>query len=99
MTPSSGTPAGRPVTDAVAVDFFQNNTVGQLEVSNPKGYNIKNAYVFDMSGKMVINRNNIGTEQNFTFPTSNLSDGVYLVKLTTEDNIDINYKITIHNKR
>lgn len=97
--PSSTDPAGRPDGQVVSVDFFQNNAIGQLEVSNPKGYDIKNAYVFDMSGKMVINRNNIGTEQNFTFPTSNLSDGVYLVKLTTEDNIDINYKITIHNKR
>ena len=52
-----------------------------------------------MSGKLVISEKNIGTVSNFSFSTANLSDGVYLVKLTTIDNVDIDYKITIYNKR
>jgi hypothetical protein len=82
-----------------SVDFFQNNRAAQLEVSNPDGYNIKAANIFDMSGKLVISEKNIGNVTNFSFSTANLSDGVYLVKLTTVDNVDIDYKITIHNKR
>ncbi len=78
--------------------FFQNNPVKQLEVSNPEGYDIMTAHIFDMTGKLVVNKSNIGTSRNFTFSTANLSDGVYLVKLITLENIDVNYKIVIHNK-
>ncbi|MCH7785120.1 MAG: T9SS type A sorting domain-containing protein [Bacteroidetes bacterium] len=77
--------------------FFQNNPVKQLEISNPEGYDIITAHIFDMTGKLVVNKSNIGTSRNFTFSTANLSDGVYLVKLITLENIDVNYKIVIHN--
>ena len=77
--------------------FFQNNPVKQLEVSNPEGYDIMTAHIFDMTGKLVVNKSNIGTSRNFTFSTANLSDVVYLVKLITFENIDVNYKIVIHN--
>ncbi len=79
------------------VDFFQNNPAQQLEVSNPDGYDIKAAHVFDMSGKLVINESNVGDSRKFTFPTGNLSDGIYLVKLTTVEDIVIDYKVSIKN--
>jgi hypothetical protein len=80
------------------VGFFQNNRVGQLEVSNPDGYDIKSAILYDMTGKLVFNKSNLGTNTSFTFSTTNLSDGVYLVKLTTVDNISIDYKTIVFNK-
>lgn len=80
------------------VDFFQNNRLSQLEIRNPEGYDIKAAMVFDMSGKVVISERELGNSSTFTFPTAALSDGVYLVKLATSDNIEIDYKITVHNK-
>lgn len=81
------------------VDFFQNNNLGVLEVENPEGYNIKQALVFDMTGKLVYEKQNIGTETQFSFPTSNLSDGVYIVKLKTTDNIDISHKTSVYNRK
>ena len=80
------------------VEFFQNNRLGVLEVSNPEGYDIDQALVFDISGKLVFEKVNIGKEKNFSFPTSNLSDGVYLVKLKTADNVYISYKTSVYNK-
>ena len=80
------------------VDFFQNNPAQQLEITNPEGYEIKSAQFFDMSGKLVYNQQNLGNNQKLTLPTGNLSDGVYLVKLTTVDNVGIDYKMIIHNK-
>tara|TARA_R110000850_G_scaffold277086_1_gene422547 strand:+ start:290956 stop:292905 length:1950 start_codon:yes stop_codon:yes gene_type:complete len=80
------------------LDFFQNNRLSQLEVSNPEVIDIKNASVFDMSGKLVINEHNLGEQQRYTFSTANLSSGVYLVKLTTADDLIIDYKVTVHNK-
>jgi hypothetical protein len=80
------------------LEFFQNNPVKQLEVGNPEGYNIATATIFEMSGKLVYTASNLGNSSKFTFPTGNLSDGIYLVMLITKDNIAVNYKITVYNK-
>ncbi|HBL80602.1 MAG TPA: hypothetical protein DDZ79_12105 [Aequorivita sp.] len=78
--------------------FFQNNPQKQLEISNPEGYVIKSALVYDMNGKLVIQEKNLGDQTKYSFYTGNLSDGVYLVKLMTADDIAIDYKAIVHNK-
>ncbi len=80
------------------VSFFQNNPAQQLEVSNPEGYTLKSAAVFDMNGKMVISESNLGDNNKYSFYTGNLSNGVYLVKLMTSDDIAIDYKAIVHNQ-
>lgn len=80
------------------VDFFQNNPVKQLEVRNPEGYTIKQAQIFDISGKLVISERDLGDTSSFTFSTALLSDGVYMVRLTTIENIQVDYKMVVHNK-
>ena len=80
------------------VSFFQNNPQKQLEISNPEGYVIKSALVYDMNGKLVIQEKNLGDQTKYSFFTGNLSDGVYLVKLMTADDIAIDYKAIVHNK-
>ncbi|CAM3391166.1 T9SS type A sorting domain-containing protein [Aequorivita lipolytica] len=79
------------------VTFFQNNPSQQLEVRNPEGYVIKSASVFDMNGKLVISEKNLGDNSKYSFYTGNLSDGVYLVKLMTADDVAIDYKAIVHN--
>jgi len=81
-----------------SVNFFQNNPYQQMEISNPDGYNIKSAAVYDMTGKLVATKHNVGTVSNFNIPTANLADGVYLIKLITIENINIDYKMIIQNK-
>ncbi|MCG2431549.1 T9SS type A sorting domain-containing protein [Aequorivita xiaoshiensis] len=81
-----------------SVAMFQNNPQKQLEISNPEGHTIKSAIVYDMNGKMVIQKQNLGTNNSYSFYTGSLSDGVYLVKLTTKDDITIDYKAIVHNK-
>jgi hypothetical protein len=80
------------------VTVFQNNRARQLEVSNPEGYTLKSASVYDMSGKLVISENNLGDSNRYSFYTGNLSDGVYLVKLVTSDDIIVDYKAVVMNK-
>ena len=93
---SEGTIAKKEVR--ANVDFFQNNPVKQLEISNPEGYTIKSAAIYDMSGKLVVNKSNLGNSFKITVGTSNLADGVYLIKLLTSENINIDYKMIIQNK-
>jgi hypothetical protein len=80
------------------VTFFQNNPQHQLEIRNPEGYTIKTASVYDMSGKLVISEKNLGDDNKYSFYTGNLSDGVYLVKLMTSDDVSIDYKAIVHNQ-
>lgn len=80
------------------VNFFQNNPQHQLEIRNPEGYTIKTASVYDMSGKLVISEKNLGDDNKYSFYTGNLSDGVYLVKLMTSDDVSIDYKAIVHNQ-
>jgi len=82
-----------------AVDFFQNNYMQQLEVMNPKGYTIDSANIFDMSGKLVISKSHLGNNTSYNFDTRSLSDGIYIVKLRTNENIGIDYKMKVYNKR
>lgn len=80
------------------LNFFQNNPAKQMEVSNPHGYTLKSATVYDMAGKLVISEKNLGDNTKYTFYTGNLSDGVYLIKLTTSEDFIIDYKAIVHNK-
>lgn len=79
------------------VSFFQNNPAGELEVRNPERYNIKSAAIYDMTGKLVLSQQNVGDDNHFNFYTGNLSDGVYMVKLLTVDNVNIDYKTIVKN--
>ena len=81
------------------VDVFQDNRLSMMEILNPERFDIKEAAVFDMSGKLVHTENNIGEQTRYNFPTTTLSDGVYIVKLTTQENLVLDYKVTIFNKR
>ena len=69
-----------------------------MEVSNPDSYEIKALNIFDMGGKLVYSANNVGNSSKLSFPTGNLSDAVYLVRLTTTDDQTIVYKINVVNK-
>ncbi|MEZ4779265.1 MAG: hypothetical protein R2786_07785 [Flavobacteriaceae bacterium] len=80
------------------VEFFQNNPAKQLEVSNPDTYDIKSLNIFDMGGKLVYSASNVGNSTKLSFPTGNLSDAVYVVRLTTIDDQTIVYKINVVNK-
>lgn len=80
------------------VQVVQNNTQTQLEVNNPDLYNIAQLNMFDMAGRLVMTQNNVGNEGRYAFPTSTLSDGVYMVMITTRENIQASYKVSVINK-
>lgn len=80
------------------VDFFQNNPAQQLEVLNPERYTLKSASLYDMNGKLVLHKTDLGDNPNYSFYTGNLSDGVYLVKLLTSENVSIDYKAIVVNR-
>lgn len=83
--------------DIAYFEVFQNNRNKTLTINNPQLISIKECRLFDVSGKVVFNKANLGNNNSYEFSTSNLSAGVYIVRMLTENNKQIVKKVTISN--
>ena len=45
--------------------------------------------------KLIFNKKDLGANSSYTFSTSGLSDGIYIVKIATTDKIEVGQKIII----
>ncbi|ELY2010362.1 T9SS type A sorting domain-containing protein [Flavobacterium psychrophilum] len=88
-------------TNNVAADFdvFQNNGNQLLTIKNPKVINLKSCTLYDISGKTILSKTNLGSNSTYEYNTAGLSEGIYIVKLITEANQEISKKISILNKK
>lgn len=80
---------------ADSFSVFQNNTKSMLTIVNTLGKDISNCTIYDVTGKMVITKKNLGKSNLIELPTNALSDGVYIVKLNTADNLSIEKKVIV----
>jgi len=78
-------------------DVFQNNTNNQLTIKNPKSHIVKSFTMYDVTGKIIYNKHNLGNETEYTFPTNTLSSGTYITKVVTDQNFEISKKVIVHN--
>lgn len=76
----------------------QNNSAQMLSISNPNSLDLKTVVLFDISGKQIFNKVNLGAKTVYEFPTQTLSEGVYLVKLQTNDNQILTQKIIVSKR-
>ncbi len=87
------------VIDNIIKDFYvtQNNDSQKLTISNPKTVGLRDINVYDISGKLIFTKTNLGSDTEYSFTTSAWSDGVYIVNLTTENNQTENKKVIVNN--
>ncbi|MEP0266136.1 T9SS type A sorting domain-containing protein [Dokdonia sp.] len=78
--------------------IFQNNSASQLEIRNPNSIELTNVTLFDLTGKQLFFNQDLGTKAIYTFPTHNLSTGIYVVTFVTEGGFTKARKISITNK-
>jgi hypothetical protein len=90
---------GVPQIKDSAFDIIQNNTEQELTISNPDLISVKSCSVYDMSGKLILSKTNLGTEPEYSFSTHGLSDGIYIVKLLTSKSQDFGRKVSIFNEK
>ena len=85
--------------DSILESFtiFQNNQVGRLEISNPRGISVNNVTLFDIAGKQLFSEQSLGSETFYSFPTHSISTGVYIVQFATEGGLTKARKISITN--
>ncbi|GAA3652083.1 T9SS type A sorting domain-containing protein [Flavivirga jejuensis] len=89
-------------TNDISLDdlrIFQNNNISELKILNPNALNIKAISLIDVSGKEIENRRINISKDAHTLSTKSLSDGVYIVKISLDNNQVFNKKIIIANKK
>ncbi|HNP32209.1 MAG TPA: T9SS type A sorting domain-containing protein [Flavobacterium sp.] len=79
--------------------ILQNNTDQQLTISNPNLLDVKEVRLFDMLGKQIFRKVNLGSKTSYEFTTASLSEGVYLVKIESADGQNIGQKIIISSPK
>ena len=77
--------------------IIQDNKNQILKATNPNNEIMQSFVLYDMLGRAVISKNNLGAEQNFSFSTSALSSGLYIATFLTADSKKITQKIIISN--
>ena len=83
---------------AESFDFVQYNRAKQLEVANPEMHKVDEVNIYDMSGKLVYYAYGLGAASRYSFPTYNFADGVYMVRLVTENDGVVSYKMSVINR-
>lgn len=77
--------------------IVQNNAFHTLTVLNPNLADIASVVLFDITGKKIFQKDDLGADNSHQFSTSGLSSGVYIVDLTTHDNQKFSQKVIISN--
>lgn len=83
---------------ADAFQVYQNNQNGMLTVLNTMKKDVVACQVYDVAGKLVINKKNLGKDELIELSTTSFSDGVYIVKLDTKESGSIDKKVIIAKK-
>jgi hypothetical protein len=75
----------------------QDNGNKNLKINNPSQIELANCSLYDVVGRLVFSKDKLGADTSYTFPTANLSNGIYIVKLTTNDKTEKGQKIIVTN--
>ena len=76
---------------------YQNNNAKNLTIKNPFQLDIATCNLYDIVGKLIFSKKDLGMDATYNFSTSSLSDGIYVVKIATDDKIELGKKIIIKN--
>ena len=80
-----------------SMEIFQNNKQEQLEIKLFYDSWITQVSMYDLQGKQVYQQVLQNREKEFLYPTGNLSNAIYIVKVKTNDQIEISKKVRISN--
>ncbi|MEP6930914.1 MAG: T9SS type A sorting domain-containing protein [Flavobacterium sp.] len=87
------------VNEETRSDFviIQDNQNQVLKAENPTTIAFSSFVLYDILGKAVLSKKDLGAQQNYNFSTSGLSNGIYIATFLTADNEKITQKIIISN--
>ena len=63
------------------LSVVQNNEKQTLTIFNPSVVSIKSATMYDISGKLVLQKVDLESKESYDISTSTLSEGVYIINV------------------
>jgi hypothetical protein len=78
----------------LAVSVFPNPTSGMVNIVLPNDFDITSIEVVNYTGKLIANLSNQSKNSTIQWNASNVPEGIYLIKITTND-ISITKKLVI----
>lgn len=75
----------------------QDNIKKNLTINNPSQIELATCNLYDVVGRLVFSKDKLGSDTTYTFPTANLINGIYIVKLITNDKSEKGQKIMVVN--
>jgi hypothetical protein len=84
--------------DSNTLQIVQNNIEGHLVISNPQGLELKKCRIYDMAGRLVMHKADLGTALETRLATIGLSEAVYIVKVSVGDK-DFGQKISVYRPK
>ena len=87
---SNNTPS---IKDNITV--LQNNNNQEFTIYNSNLLDLQAVTLYDVAGKLVFNKINLGSNATYQFSTSSLSEAIYFVKITSKDNQTTTKKIMV----
>ncbi|MDT0646555.1 T9SS type A sorting domain-containing protein [Zunongwangia sp. F260] len=92
------TAEGKALPEA-GIEILQNNAEGLLQLKVLKESGVDQVSLFDLKGSKIFSHKISGKEKEFNFSTNGLSDGVYILRITTSDQKQISKKIRIKKQQ
>ncbi|SEP80425.1 T9SS sorting signal type C domain-containing protein [Flavobacterium urocaniciphilum] len=80
-----------------AFEVFQNNENSMLTIVNTQRKEIESCQLYDVAGKLVLSKKNLGKNDLIELSTNSLNNGVYIVKLLTNDKVTVEKKVIVAN--
>lgn len=82
----------------VEIGMYQNNVSGLLMIKNPTRIDLATLILYDVAGKQMMLKKDLGKNESYECATAMLSEGVYIAKITTKDGKEMTKKIAVSRK-
>lgn len=89
---------GNDTEIADSFQVYQNNDAEMLTVFNSLNKDVTSLSLYDVTGKRVLNKLDLGIAEQYEVSTSSLSEGIYIVKLQTSEDNNVSKKVSIFRK-
>ncbi|MFG6686132.1 T9SS type A sorting domain-containing protein [Mariniflexile sp. HNIBRBA6329] len=81
------------------IKVYHNNNSSKLTINNPKALIVDGFELYDVTGKLVLNKKTRSKETTQSYSTKSLSDGVYIVNILLENDQVFSKKIIVGGKK
>lgn len=78
-----------------SLEVLLSSATNVLTIANPEKIALANCSLYDVVGKLIFSKNDLGANESYEFPVSGLSEGVYIVRVITNGNSEISKKVIV----